>query len=87
VDIHLPIRAFLQRHFRHRTIADNDDLFASGFATSLFAIELVTFLERQFAIRIESADLDIKNFRSIDALSALVMRKLSLTTAAVEESQ
>jgi acyl carrier protein len=38
-------------------------------------MQLVQFVETTFGITVESDDLDIDNFRSIDAIAALVERK------------
>jgi methoxymalonate biosynthesis acyl carrier protein len=72
-----PIRTFMSRSFDGRTVADEDDIFALGFGNSLFAMQLVAFVERQFDIEIESEDLDMSNFRSIQAISSLVGKKLT----------
>jgi len=72
-----PIRTFMSRSFDGRTVADEDDIFALGFGNSLFAMQLVAFVERQFDIEIESEDLDMSNFRSIQAISSLVGKKLA----------
>ena len=72
-----PLRQFMTRSFEGRTIADGDDIFALGFANSLFAMQLVAFVESQFGVEIGSEDLEMDNFRSIQAISALVGRKLS----------
>jgi methoxymalonate biosynthesis acyl carrier protein len=72
-----PIRTFMARSFDGRTVADEDDIFALGFGNSLFAMQLVAFVERQFDIEIESEDLDMSNFRSIQAISSLVGKKLA----------
>jgi len=71
------VREFIQRSFHGVEIASGDDIFALGFANSLFAMQLVAFVEKEFAIEIDSDDLDMDNFRSIDAISALVERKLA----------
>ena len=60
-------------------IAPDDDIFALGFANSLFAMQLVAFVEKEFRIDIDSEDLEMDNFRSVHAISALVERKLSAT--------
>jgi acyl carrier protein len=73
-----PIRSFLSRSFAGRAVADQDDIFALGFANSLFAMQLVAFIEKQFGIDIDSEDLEMDNFRSVQAMSALVTRKKSL---------
>ena len=73
--IALPLRQFMARTFDGRTIADGDDIFSLGFGNSLFAMQLVAFVEKQFGVDIESEDLDMDNFRSIQAITDLVERK------------
>lgn len=70
-----PIREFISRSFDGQAIADGDDIFALGFANSLFAMQLVAFVQNAFGIEIESDDLEMDNFRSIQAISRLVERK------------
>jgi acyl carrier protein len=70
-----PIRRFMAGSFSGRDLADEDDIFALGFAYSLFAMQLVNFVESQFGIEIDSEDLEMTNFRSIRAISDLVERK------------
>ncbi len=57
-------------------LADKDDIFEVGGVNSLFAIELLTFVEEVFGITLEDEDLERKNFSSINAMTALVERKL-----------
>jgi len=77
----LRVRTFFARFFRTTDLKDSDDIFALGFVNSLFAMQLVTWLEREFAFTIRDEDLDIRNFNSIAAISAFVGRKVA---AAVE---
>jgi acyl carrier protein len=69
------IREFVSRFVRGHTLGDGEDIFATGFVNSMFAMQLVQFVETTFGITVESDDLDIDNFRSIDAIAALVERK------------
>ncbi len=69
------IRKFLSKVFGDHQVGDGDDIFAQGFVNSLFAMELVLFVEREFSITIGNEDLEIDNFRTINALAALVGRK------------
>lgn len=69
------IRAFLLRHVRTNGFRDDDDLFRGGYLNSLFAMELVLFVEKEFSLSIGSEDLNLDNFRSVNALAALVGRK------------
>ncbi|MGZ4031112.1 MAG: acyl carrier protein [Tumebacillaceae bacterium] len=69
------IRAFLSKFFRNYDLKDDEDIFGAGFVTSLFAMELVMFVETEFSIRIENEDLDLDNFRTIQAIASLIERK------------
>ena len=70
------IRAFLSQHIRNKDFTDEADLFEGGFLNSLFALELVLFVEKEFSLTIESDDLNLDNFRTVNALAALVERKV-----------
>ncbi|MFF4379786.1 acyl carrier protein [Kitasatospora sp. NPDC001547] len=50
------------------------DLFATGAISSMFAMELVVFLEDEYDIEIVGAELNRDNFRSIRAMAAMVLR-------------
>jgi acyl carrier protein len=71
------IRAFLSTYIRSHDVQDDEDIFASGFVNSLFAMQLVLYVESEFAIKIENEDLKMENFRSINALVRLIERKTS----------
>lgn len=68
-------RAFLARYIRKQDIQDDDDIFAKGFVNSLFAMQLVLFVEKEFGIKVDNEDLDLKNFNSLNAISGFVERK------------
>ncbi len=69
------IRQFLSRFIPNHEIQDDEDMFASGFVNSLFAMQLVMFVEQEFGITVEDSDLDLDNFRSINAIAHLIERK------------
>ena len=69
------IRTFLSKHLRNHDLSDEADIFGLGFVNSLFAMQLVMFVEREFEITIENEDLDIENFRSVNAIVKLVGKK------------
>ncbi|HEX8246230.1 MAG TPA: acyl carrier protein [Longimicrobium sp.] len=75
------LREFVSRFFRGHDLQDGEDIFATGFVNSMFAMQLVQFVESGFGIAVDSEDLEIDNFRSIDALSAFVERKLGAAAA------
>ncbi|WP_086792176.1 acyl carrier protein [Streptomyces thermovulgaris] len=71
------IANYLSRFFPVHELKDDDDIFEHGFVSSMFAMQLVSFVEHEFGITIENEDLELENFRSISALDAFVTRKLS----------
>lgn len=75
MDTRQQIREFVSRFVRGHELGDGDDIFATGFVNSMFAMQLVQFVETTFGITVESDDLEIDNFRSIDAIAGLVERK------------
>ena len=50
------------------------DLFEGGYVDSLFALEIVVYLEDCFSLRIKNKDITEDNFRSIDRMAELVER-------------
>lgn len=68
------LHQFISGRFPAAELADDQDIFSLGFVNSLFAMELVLFIEKQFGIRIPNEDLEISNFRSVADMSALVGR-------------
>lgn len=69
------VRGFILRSINLAQLADDDNLFESGIVNSLFAVQLTTFIEKQFAIEVEMDDLDMENFKSLNAMAAFVLRK------------
>ncbi|MBF0165426.1 MAG: acyl carrier protein [Magnetococcales bacterium] len=69
------IREFLEKFIRDADVADDEDLFATGLVTSLFAMHLVLFLEKEFGVKVDNRDLDFDNFRTINAIVALIEKK------------
>jgi methoxymalonate biosynthesis acyl carrier protein len=75
------VRAFLARYLKNVEVDDDEDLFGSGLVNSLFAMQLVLFVESTYGMQVENEDLDIKNFRSVDAITALILNKRASTGA------
>ena len=76
MDVRATIRAYLQKA-AGVSIEDDDDIFERGVVDSLFALQLVTFVENEFDFITEREELDIRNFSSISSLTAFVETKLS----------
>lgn len=60
----------------NQEVPSDQDLFRTGLVSSMFAMELVVFLEQTYGIAIVGPDLKLDNFRTVDGMSALVRRLL-----------
>ncbi len=76
MEIRQRIGSYLQKCIGS-AVGDQEDIFGLRLVDSLFAMQLVLFIEREFQFAVESEDLDLDNFCSVDAMTAFVSRKLS----------
>ena len=74
-EIETKVRGFLAKYFRKHELQNDEDMFSLGFVNSLFAMQLVMFLEKEFAVRIETKDLNLENFRTINSIVNLIESK------------
>ena len=59
------------------SFSHEDNLFELGLANSLFAMQLVSFLESEFSITVENEDLDLETFSTISNMNQFVQMKLN----------
>lgn len=57
-------------------IKDNSLIFKEGYFDSMGFMVLISFLEEEFGIKTNDADLLEENFESINAISEFVIRKI-----------
>ena len=69
------VRSFINSSINIDALGDDENLFETGIVNSLFAVQLMTYVERTFEIEIGMDDLDIENFKSVSATAAFVARK------------
>jgi acyl carrier protein len=77
----LRIRQFVLQKFptaKMRNVTDHDNLLESGIIDSLGALELVTFMEQEFSVTVDDADLTPENFQTIECMARFVARSLAL---------
>jgi methoxymalonate biosynthesis acyl carrier protein len=66
---------FLARHVRKESLDPDEDIFAAGYVNSLFALQLIAFIEKTFAISVEDDDLELTNFATVSAIERFIERK------------
>jgi acyl carrier protein len=80
-DVRQAVRNFINMSINIDGLGDDENLFESGIVNSLFAVQLTTFVEKHFDIEVGMDDLDIDNFKSVNATAAFVARKIAGTAA------
>ena len=80
------VRAFIEENFLFREdisgLADTDSLLENGVMDSTGILELVAFLEGEFAIQMSDAEIVPDNLDSIASIAAFLDRKLAREIAA-----
>ena len=71
-DVRGTIRDFVLKYVKDDELADDENMFELGYVNSLFAMQLVMFVEKQFQLTISRENLKLNNFQSIDAIVSLV---------------
>ncbi|MDG4785100.1 acyl carrier protein [Micromonospora sp. WMMD1102] len=79
MEIRQRVLGFITARFPQAELTGSEDIFSLGFVNSLFAMELVMFVEKEFGISVPNDALKIDNFRTVDSITALVERQLSVT--------
>lgn len=73
------VRETLHDYFKAKSdkqVADGDNLFSAGLLDSIGVLELVYHLEQSLNIEVEPDDISESNFKSLNAIAALVEGKL-----------
>ncbi|WP_103500190.1 MULTISPECIES: acyl carrier protein [unclassified Streptomyces] len=81
-EIRAQVREFISGRFPQVTFDDDQDIFEMGFVNSLFAMELVVFVERTFSVRVPNGELRRENFRSVTSITEVVERVTAASTTA-----
>ena len=76
MEIKETVKTFLQKKIGEgKPFSFEDDIFKLGLVNSLFALELVMFLENTFGITVENEDLNLDNFNQINHIEEFILRK------------
>ena len=59
-----------------KDITADTDLFKGGYVNSLFALEIVMYLEKEFKIKIKNKDIKEKNFKTVASIAETVEKYL-----------
>lgn len=76
--VNTDIKEFLRGYIGDKELQDDTPIFSAGLLNSLFAMQLVLFIEKNYQFKIENQDLDMKNFNSLAAISDFVVNKSAM---------
>lgn len=69
------IRNYIELNTGVKDISNEVEIFNEGIVNSLFAIELMIFIEKEFNIKVNVEDLDLDHFKSINSISEFIEAK------------
>ncbi len=85
-EIKQSVRDFFKKHISTKEIYDDSDIFQLGYVNSLFAMQIVNFVEKKFSLTVENEDLTINNFKTIDCITGFVEKKLGVDSVQLKET-
>ncbi len=79
MDLAARIREYIKSHLitfdNQAAFQDGDNIFELGFVDSLFAVELVGFIEKELGFELKNEDLEFSHFTSVDNIVAFLEAK------------
>lgn len=72
------VRKFIQRFVSGQSFKDDTNVFENGMVNSLFAMQLVSFVENEYDITVENEDIDLNNFKDVNSIAKLIESKLNI---------
>lgn len=75
-DVKGTIKSYLENVLRNKELKDDESFFESGVINSLFAMQLVLFIEKEFEISVDNDELSLDNFLTINKITEYIESKL-----------
>lgn len=69
------IREYLSRSLHDYKLKDNDNIFELGIVHSLFAIQIIIFIEKTFGIELDEDDIDMDHMQTLNRIAELIQMK------------
>lgn len=75
MEIREKVRGFLGRYIGDKEFSDTDNIFEGGLVNSLFTMQLVMYIEKEFGITLENEDLELEKFKDVNSIVGLIQEK------------
>jgi len=69
------VMEFLNKYFDVSKVNKDDNIFELGFVNSLFAMQMVSFIENEFDFEISNDELNLDNFKNINSILEFIDSK------------
>lgn len=73
--IRIELKEFIEANmdaFLNANVEDSDNIFEKGFVSSIFAVQLLDFIENRFDVVVDDEHIVLNNFKSIDSMVILL---------------
>ncbi len=77
-EIKSKVKDYFARSLVGIELGDEDDIFELGLVHSLFAMQLILFIEKEFGIELEDDEIDLERIKTLNQITSLILRKLEL---------
>lgn len=71
------LKKFILKYARQNDVEEDANIFEMGFANSLFAIQLIMFVEKEFAVSVENSIFGTDDFNSISSIRRYIESRLT----------
>lgn len=72
------IREFLSRALRGRQLGDDENMFNLGIVHSLFVMQIILFIEKEFSIELEPEQLELSQLSTVNKIFGLLEQTKSV---------
>ncbi len=78
-EIESEVRVFLKNELgiRVEELSDNDPLFSAGLLDSLSALNVITFLEQRYELKIGALDVTVQDIDSVAMIATFARRRMA----------
>lgn len=70
------VEGFIKRYITKVNFDEDTDIFGLGVVNSLFAMQLVLFVEQNFDISVDNNDIGSEKFNSINSIVAYIQERV-----------
>ncbi|URZ01272.1 acyl carrier protein [Clostridium felsineum] len=71
------VRKFIQRFVGGEDFLNDTNIFEEKLVNSLFAMQLVAFIEKEYDITLDNDDIEMNNFKDVNSIAQLIESKLN----------